>query len=550
MTPSASSSGPSLRQRLLHLLAAGPQARQRIVHSIPTSPEASILRLLSVVASCTDQKQTDASLYTLTDAAYREVATHIGAGAWPLCSKEDKAVIVQQTEAALERQKAPKKAPEWKALAQWTGTVEESRPSSASTRRPRTDTSAPQRAGSPSSVTSSHSSTRERNDDTDMESDRKAEASTSTASRKASGSTTRERLTRAVKGRGSSKNAEEVKKQQEEQQRRRVEREQAEAGEVDFRDATPMSQGMRRTASTSPSKKEQGKSVSGPASPVAPTTQAKLKATREERMPSASRDNPQEPLSSVVKKERKRELEVESADSNPLTVPVKRSKVDAFAQADSKRSVATSVSAPSHHGPSASASLTTAEPWLDVRTAKEWRHLAERFQRVWQRHEECAKALEWEKDRLKREREKAEVDALQEEVVDEGDTSREPEEKDDTATPRGKKDSSDSKSSAERGPPLEEGEEGSASSQEEGEESQPAAVVDDVRRVVLVPLTVWREDDQSNKVTSQPSSTPSSALPLSWDDLLRLVEAHRARDGELKRMKTALTSWKEEGGEV
>ncbi|CAO1615337.1 unnamed protein product [Sympodiomycopsis kandeliae] len=195
---------PSLRQRIFHLLASGAQSRNHILKTLSSYSEIPILRLLTLVAD----HDSDSEEYSLKPELYKEVASSIQSGTWPAeASTDEKNKIVDRAKEAFEKIKLSSKSPEWRALSKWVGDGEPS-----TTSKNKSTETVISRQRTVSNQNRSKSPEERQQPATSIESGKKR-------------STTRDRLTRAVKGKGP--RGPELKKEQD-RQKRRLEKEQQE----------------------------------------------------------------------------------------------------------------------------------------------------------------------------------------------------------------------------------------------------------------------------------------------------------------------------------
>lgn len=671
-SPSTSTPGPSLRQQIIHTLAAGPQTRQHVVEAIPRSPEASIARLLPLLAAAdvsTGASSSPSPLFTLKDEVYKEVAAAIAAGTWPVgVTEEDKTKIAANATQAFERIKLNRKAQEWKTIAKWAdagggGGMESEQPrarlptrdikaSSGGSGGDNKDASSSSSKAGSVTVTSRRATSAS---STSPEPPTLGDPLASSSSSKKKTTSTRDRLARAVKGRGP--RGEDLKRQQE-KERRRLERLKAEAdaaretptsssskvndGDITrtkrkrgaedvIGDEEEVEDGERRAhsavkqgQSTSggetarPTPKHQAstaskKSSSPPPPPSSSSSTVKKRKSEVEPPTSSDRKYKYAPTDGSPASDRKRKSGIELAPERGRVVRTdseinrgrevnkeqKRERKTAAdsdtheaktSAADEKRrpransnssainekkdardgrdddsTAAAATAAAAHHGPSASASLLNAEPWLDVRTNEEWTRLAMRFRRVWAQYSETTSRLETEKARLQVERQRAERQAAlgrtvaAESVTPAADTpihsttplpDESPQTRDSSRLRRREKPRSEE---------LEEGEEEEGDDGDDnvdGEASAPTSP-----RAPLLPSTYsWRDDawdedvhhDNGRNSTSymshqhgQSNAAGAPAAPMSLEELARLVADQQSREGELRRMKDALRGWQQ-----
>lgn len=624
----APTKAPSLRQRIFHILASGPQTQDHILKQLSNHSEIPILRLLTLVAD------KDGVSFALKPELYKEVASSIQANTWPPeTTSEEKSKIVTRAREAFEKIKLSSKAPEWKVLSKWIG-EDTSTSGQVSTVRPRLA-----RTETTTSTTTAE--------------EVKSPEQPTIASEGKKRSTTRDRLTRAVKGKGP--RGPELKKEQD-KERRRLEKEkdssQPQQKDVDVKKESKIRQeGSQRSAvdveveriatikkgdndkvrvkakgspekedtkagntkikgrndvssarpeknagpsferkqtpdtvqpkprthtTKQPSNSEQLRSSTATA-PVAalndkPTERLKRQATgapvdrsspatettkrpRDSSTAATTPGTPRKttsersdsPPATATQKKRKRSQESDQPESSKAVQhdvrkqehdtttthivydtpqsagssasPAKSKKrkselsinTQSQAQASSIPLSTTSITSSSHHGPSPSASLLNAEPWLDIRTTSEWRRLAERFKRVYDQYDEHCRILENEKSRLTIERQIA------------------------TTTPNAThvRQANTTRGKAVEQEELEEGE-------EEGE-----AIEDDRRQ--SSPSLSPAPSSTNKQVDNQYSWRSESAQkPLSMEQLTLLVQDQMSRQGELKRMKEVLVSFKSE----
>lgn len=559
------SSAPSLRRKILQVLAPGPRSRRRIVAAVGTSPEPSILRLLTVLAHAPDELQDSTSgdavlqethhtsppkkftgpvnrrssgrplsvtnssvvaasasspstVFVLRDEAYLEIAAAIGAGQWVGTTVPEKARILKHAKEALERLRIPSKADEWTWLDLWEEEVRGSDYSLA-------------QGGDEAKVSPAEPSQKLQGDEGEYDSgdehiaaeeslDGKAKASASGAARNKSGSTTRDRLTRAVKGRGPK--GEDLKKAQEKARKKR-ERELEESTDTERKASQksmaadsektevhtePPTAGVTGRERDTPIAKRQKKEDGSAGSSIPEASATSVKVAHHGPSNSQPKSSPVSVPSNTSKNANSDSIVAPTAISRKAEIAARsnssvatRTRRASQAMAGIQAPLPPPVPLPSlseeqqqqlqHHGPSASASLLVAEPWLDIRGPAEWRRLAERFARVWAQYEKSVVELGREKKKLLREMERAAKEAQND-----------------------------------------------PASTEEGEKTAQANWRPGDTRSGD---TAGRNDDESN-LAGGDAEGPSPPLDLA--DLKRLVEAQKSREGELKRMKAALVKWK------
>ncbi|CAO1634494.1 unnamed protein product [Jaminaea pallidilutea] len=620
MSPAPSSSGPSLRQKILFVLASGPKARRRIVGAI-ASPEPPILRLLGVLADAPEHLQpttgktgeekassaqgtgssavrkfsgpvnrrvtsgqaskaasstpvrsasasaqatptSPSTVYVLRDESYQEVAAAIGAGHWnqhdvPL---SEKAKVWRLTRDALERLKLPRNRDEWTWVDMWKDSVKEWEAQEA-------DRTTKDRARREESISSKRTATASGSEDEDAEDDKDRgslstpSASPEKAKSSSSSSSARQRLTRAAKGKGPKG---ELLKREQEKARRKSDRDrekdpeerpepskvpeskkQVEAdGLPSVNKKRPASPSGERVQKAPPKKRRNSNAEDGEVEEKAEPDRSTLKRRPE--------TEPEAPRTKIAKKgaERQESFKDPHADQQQSERKSKVAKADApsiaraqhvaeASEGSADREIASSSARPpakeplstqqqqqqqqQHHGPSVSASPRLREPWLDIRSTAEWHRLAERFRRIWQEYEEAGKTLEAEKRRLKKDRERAEKSPINESRKTKSDQSER------------------LKDEAEEGEEVED--------EEEEAEVGDISTDRDVR---------WRSDRTAAAARHGSSRLQQSGnrdeedmedtVPISLEELTRLIEEQKARDGELRRMKAVLSRWKASGG--
>lgn len=606
---------PSLRQKILFVLASGPKSRKRIVASV-ASPEPPILRLLGAVAHAPDELQnikagegtsrksttlspakkytgpvnrrssvrsasliaaslpesnpskavTSASspgtIFVLKNEAYREVAAAIGAGHWrddvPL---SDKAKIWTLTRKALDQLAVPKDADEWAWIDLWKGSAEELQ-NQKELRQAAELASSPARDKAQGGKDEADGADTKGDRDLTSETDnsRPLVGSTTSAGKKKAALTTRDRLTRVVKGRGPK--GEDLKKEQE-KIRRKKERELGEAreGAAWAPDAERTSECNEKRGDTSltcqVSSAGQAKAVfssktSGAQANLDIGAEKKRKRSNDssDDNQSARKKGPQsikagargdektsngrstsaaEPTISVKRVE---PASRKGSDAQISSAIASRTRLASQAGANVAKAVnskdllpaKTPVKGKHHHGPSPSASLLVSEPWLDVRGPTEWRHLAERFARIWAQYELSASTLNREKRRLLRERDRAAKEACPP-SADHSSESRT--EVDDMYL----RSTDNAKSRADHLRPV-------------SRTGWRPGLMTEERRQRKDTSGSAEQSDLGDDADVRGRNGKASTPPMDFTELLRLVESQKAREGELRRIKTALVRWK------
>ncbi|CAO1636780.1 unnamed protein product [Parajaminaea phylloscopi] len=611
---SPSFSGPSLRQKILYVLASGPKPRRRIVASIG-SPEPPILRLLGALAHTPDgiedaedtisdsargngsspkakryagpvNRRTSArpsngsanqaagsvaavsssnpsTLFALRDDAYREVAAAVGAGYWDDDTLlADKAKIWTLTTKALRRIATPADADEWAWINLWQGSVKElQQQREQESQMQASSAPSPQRMDEDANELGRRDTPSVRGDSPNTESPLAAMPQAAATGKKKAGSTTRDRLTRAVKGRGPK--GEDLKKEQE-KLRKRHEREQAderkaspgkiehnagamssegiEEGQRRAQSGQPQSSPQKERDATSDKKRkrvtEAEETVRSPPSKDSrrlsdkfdhelPSKKSRVSATTEastggSKALAASLPPPLAPASTVSSDAGKDLRGAKSASA----VANRTRRASATKVASATVPPVNKTQEQQHHGPSASASLLVPEPWLDIRGPAEWRRLAERFARVWSQYEVSAAELNRERNRLLRERERAARDLNGQ--AHGGTKDVESSQSGVAASPKSTAGGSIRASWRPR----------SSTHTQHDSHNSPSRAAKDVNgknRSVI---------DSSDEGTTSEAQRTSAASPIDLADLTRLVESQKAREGELRRMKKALTRWK------